>query len=444
MPRTRHDGRLWIAADLVVGLTVASSLLEVPQAQLRSRRSLTARRLRYERNACSRRLLDTDFSQERFSTEWASPENMSAFADCLYRLRTTHSPLEKAVHAAGVHYPTLVVTNHREPVVSTSGASWCWLDKYGRDSGLNAWDCCDTKHGPTGFEACWDHHFSFELCCRGKLHLGELPHFYSVPAMDINVGNIVKRQGAFDLRMSYALQALCSRGFTVLDVGANLGGFTVPLAERVGTTGAVHAFEPFRKIFQHLNANVALNGLSNVYTYNFAIGREDRVLELHEPDLNSFGAPSAMRVEGQYKPDEAAEYDKIFYERERVKVVMRKLDSFDFGGTVDFMKIDVEFMELEVVMGARSLISEHRPVIWAENEPYFKKKPPDTTFVDTMAEEFGYTCQAVADLELLCTPPEKTNEVVERMHRIFAFLNVGVPQMSLEKILAAADPDFPK
>jgi len=414
------------------------------EARPRSSPAARERQLRYERQRCTRRLLETDFSKDRFSTAWASHENMTAFVDCLHRLRTTHRSVEKVVHAGGVHYPTLVVANHRDPVVSTSGAAWCWRDKYGTSSGMSPRDCCSTDHGPRGLEACWDGHFSYELCCKGHLAQGELPHFYSVPAMDLNVGNIVKRQGTFDLRMSYALQALCRPGFTVLDVGANLGGFTVPLAERVGPTGRVHAFEPFRTIFQHMTANVALNGLTNVYTYNYAIGREDTTLELHEPDLHSFGAPSAMRVEGQFSPEEAATYDKVIYEPARVKVEMRRLDSFNFGTKVDFIKIDVEFMELEVVMGARSLIARDRPVIWAENEPYFKNKPPDTRFVEAMDRELGYTCQPVADLELLCTPPEATLVAVETMQRIMALLNVGIPHMSLQHILTAAQEGFPE
>lgn len=399
-----------------------------------------ARRLELRRRACQQRLADTDFSLLRFSTGWASTENMTAFVDCLYFLRTVGRPPDKGVHAGGIHYPTMVVTNHRHPVVSSSSASWCWLDKQGRASGVNPKQCCDTSYGPTGFELCWDNHFTYELCCLGNLREGELPHYYSVPAMDLNVANIVKKQGTFDIRMSYALQALVRPGYTVIDVGANLGGFTVPLAERAGPHGKVHAFEPFRKVFQHMTANVALNGLSNVYTYNMAIGREEKMLELHVPDLNHFGAPSAMRVEGQFSPDQALMYDKILYEQQREKVQMRTLDSFDFDGKVDFIKIDVEFMELEVVMGAKRTISEHRPVIWAENEPYFKDQ--DQTFVNTMFAEYGYSCQVVADLELLCTPPEKAEEAVGIMERIMPHLNAPVALISLQDVLTAAGTDF--
>ena len=79
------------------------------------------------------------------------------------------------------------------------------------------------------------------------VNLAEMPHFFVAPAFDVNVGNAVRQLGTFDLGQSYALQSLCREGDVVIDVGANVGGFTVPLAERVGPTGEVHAFEPFRK-----------------------------------------------------------------------------------------------------------------------------------------------------------------------------------------------------
>ena len=61
------------------------------------------------------------------------------FTDCLYKLRTRLRPREKLVHAGGVHYPTLIVTNHQHPPVSASGAAWCWLDNRGvGPNGLSA------------------------------------------------------------------------------------------------------------------------------------------------------------------------------------------------------------------------------------------------------------------------------------------------------------------
>ena len=63
-------------------------------------------------------------------------------------------------------------------------------------------------------------------------------------------------------------------GWTVLEIGANMGAHTPSLAKMVGASGAVHAFEPQRILFQILCANVAINALTNVYTYHAAVGRE--------------------------------------------------------------------------------------------------------------------------------------------------------------------------
>lgn len=331
-----------------------------------------------------------------------SSENMTEFIQCLYRLRTRWRPKQKTVHVGGVHYPTLLTAHHVSPPVSTAAAQWCWLDERGIDgNGLSERLCCDAKKGPRGRESCWDDYFTFELCCLGDVSRGELPHFFVAPAFDINVGNAVRQVGTFDLGQSYALQALCRRGDIVLDIGANVGGFTVPLAEHVGPEGEVHAFEPFRKVFQHLTANVALNGLTNVFTYNVALGSTQKVIEVHTPDLTTWNFPSAIRVEGQYSREDALSQANLRYEKKRERLEVRPLDSLEFGGRVKLVKIDVEFMELEVLRGGRETFRKHRPVLWVENEPYYDD-PPDHSFVNFMREELDYSCRSVARLELLC------------------------------------------
>jgi len=293
-------------------------------------------------------------------------------------------------------------------------------------------------------ESCWDEHFTYDLCCRGDVDLGELPHFFVAPAFDINVGNAVRQLGTFDLGQSYALQTLCRSGDIVLDVGANVGGFTVPLAERVGRQGQVHAFEPFRKVFQHLNANVALNGLSNVYTHNVALGIEQATLEVHAPDLTTFNFPSAMRVVEQLHPDVAAKEANLRYEQEPEQIVVRPLDSFKFSGRVRLVKIDVEFMELKVLLGGRETIMRHRPLIWVENEPFFDD-PPNRELVNTMSAEYDYQCRPVARLELLCVPGtygEGEGQLPMGFHRVFHHLTGKAHDVKLWRALAEVQTGF--
>ena len=78
-------------------------------------------------------------------------------------------------------------------------------------------------------------------------------------------------------------------GDVVIDVGANLGSYTIPLAEKVGVTGGVFAFEPFRRMTQLLNANVALNGLSNVWVVQCALSDQSWVsIQAKQPQFNFF------------------------------------------------------------------------------------------------------------------------------------------------------------
>ncbi len=67
------------------------------------------------------------------------------------------------------------------------------------------------------------------------------------------------------------ISSLLFPGDTVIDIGANIGGFTIPLAKKV-PNGVVIAIEPQRVLYQLLNANIALNELINVHTFNTAAG----------------------------------------------------------------------------------------------------------------------------------------------------------------------------
>eukprot|EP00927_Polykrikos_kofoidii_P080875 TRINITY_DN7787_c0_g1_i1.p1 TRINITY_DN7787_c0_g1~~TRINITY_DN7787_c0_g1_i1.p1 ORF type:complete len:482 (-),score=75.16 TRINITY_DN7787_c0_g1_i1:339-1784(-) len=398
--------------------------------------------IRREREACERRFKRTDFNEDGFQGGWVSSENMTAFVECLYRLRTRLRP-QKTIHVGGIHYPTLLTAHHTFPPVSTAASQLCWLDDRGvNGNGLIQRDCCDVEKGPKGLAACWDDYFTYELCCLGDVGGKELPHFFVAPAFDINVGNAVRQVGTFDLGQSYALQALCRPGDIVLDIGANVGGFTVPLAERVGPRGEVHAFEPFRKVYQHLNANVAMNGLTNVFTYNVALGSTQKVVEVHTPDLTTWNFPSAIRVEGQYDPADAMSKANLRYEKKKERLEVRPLDTIEFDGPVRLVKIDVEFMELEVVRGGKEMFRTHRPVLWVENEPYYDD-PPDLSFTTFMKEELNYVCRSIARLELLCVHgkfDEGDGRLPPGFHRVFRHLTTSFNDIKLWQALHEVEP----
>ena len=73
----------------------------------------------------------------------------------------------------------------------------------------------------------------------------------------------------------------------VIDVGANIGGFAIPVAKSLmDCAGKVYCFEPQRIIFQQLCANTFLNRLDNIFTHNVALGENNGTLNIPELDCS--------------------------------------------------------------------------------------------------------------------------------------------------------------
>jgi FkbM family methyltransferase len=141
------------------------------------------------------------------------------------------------------------------------------------------------------------------------------------------------------------LAGMLEPGMHAVDVGANIGYYALIFSAHVGPGGRVTCLEPEPDNLRELEQNVELNGLSYVRVLPFAAGREDTSLRLKR------GLNGMVSREGG---DEA--------------VMVKRLDGLELG-RVDFIKIDVEGFECEVLRGATSLIEEHGPSLFIEVHP---------------------------------------------------------------------------
>lgn len=140
------------------------------------------------------------------------------------------------------------------------------------------------------------------------------------------------------------------KGNTVIDVGANIGYYTVLLADKVGKTGKVYAFEPDKVNFEILKKNIEANNLKNVEIINAAVGSKAGKLKLHKSKDN-------LGDHKLYGDDK---------ETEEVKII--KLDNF-IKEPIDLMKIDTQGWEPEVIEGAKKIISKNKPIMFLEYSP---------------------------------------------------------------------------
>lgn len=87
----------------------------------------------------------------------------------------------------------------------------------------------------------------------------------------------------------------------VVDIGANLGAFTVPIAKHIASQGGVvSSFEPQRIVYYQLCGNIFLNRLDNCYAYHHALGERHEVIEIPEVDFNQVSNVGAYSLKPEY------------------------------------------------------------------------------------------------------------------------------------------------
>lgn len=152
-------------------------------------------------------------------------------------------------------------------------------------------------------------------------------------------------------------------GVVAIDCGANLGMHTVEWAKLMPTWGHVWAFEAQEKIFYALAGNVIVNNCLNVTAKHAAVGAQNGHIDIPEPNYlvpSSFGS-------FELKKRQQTEFigQEVDYDAPTKRVDLLALDSLPIE-RVDFIKIDVEGMEEEVLAGAENLIKQHHPMMSIE------------------------------------------------------------------------------
>ncbi|HOZ36487.1 MAG TPA: FkbM family methyltransferase [bacterium] len=149
-----------------------------------------------------------------------------------------------------------------------------------------------------------------------------------------------------------ALGKLIKKDDVVFDVGANAGVLSVYMSRLIGENGRLYAFEPIRETYYLLKENLALNRCENTRAENVALDSENGTKIMHcfeknNSEWNSFGAPNFDGVTPNKKVEIRAETIDNYARQNKVE-------------WIDFLKIDVEGFEREVLKGARRMLSEER------------------------------------------------------------------------------------
>lgn len=132
-------------------------------------------------------------------------------------------------------------------------------------------------------------------------------------------------------------------GMRVLEIGANIGYYSLLEASIVGPTGYIYAFEPDPVNMASLKVNMLLNGHENVSYFDKAVGNENKKDYFYMSNYGNLGSMIQRK-------DDMCNYKKI-----EVDVV--RLDDFFDVDTIDYFRMDVEGFELEIIKSMSKILS---------------------------------------------------------------------------------------
>lgn len=199
------------------------------------------------------------------------------------------------------------------------------------------------------------------------------------------------------------LDKFLQQGAVFIDVGANIGLFTLHASRLVGNTGRVISFEPFSTNFTSLTNHIRINELVNVRAEKLALGSKNDFVNLYyNPDEQNLGMVSTHQTEHCII--------------EQTNIV--SLDTYIKDNPVsriDLIKIDVEGHEYEALIGMQNMLIKHRPTIIIEileDNESLAAKNGNSKKINSYLEDLGYNKYFIGnhgDISKKETHPKRKN-----------------------------------
>lgn len=204
---------------------------------------------------------------------------------------------------------------------------------------------------------------------------------------DKHISRNIILAGEWEVNETEFVKKFLKEGDVFVDIGANIGWFTLLAADIVGHKGKVYSFEARPDIYYYLNKSVMDSKFEDIVrTYNFALGDKVSVVNIFDIDQDNPGASSIGR------PNE--------FSGRSWRVRMNFLDNIIGDVRINLIKIDVEGAEMLVFKGAHKILSDEcRPVIVSEINPKALERVSGISgneYIRFM-RNYGYKCFELRD-----------------------------------------------
>lgn len=234
-----------------------------------------------------------------------------------------------------------------------------------------------------------------------------------VDTTDMGVVPLLLKEGVMEKYSTEVFKEMVKESMVVVDVGANIGYFTLIAAQQVGNKGVVYAFEPEPSNFEFLCKNIELNGYTNAVPIQKAVSDRCGTANLWCDKVN-FAAPSFSKENVMVFAEERTLGEDNFVEVETVT-----LDEFlnhTAGNTkVDIIKLDAEGSEGLIIDGAKQTLQTNNLKIIMEFWPLaLRNMGTDPIELLHKIQEYGFKIMFINEEKQAVEPIEKIIKFCEK------------------------------
>lgn len=166
--------------------------------------------------------------------------------------------------------------------------------------------------------------------------------------------------GAYEkslINFIYSISSNYTEGYTMLDIGANVGHHSLALS---AIADNVYSFEPFPPLCEKFKERIAYNNIKNIYLNEYALGDEAGSMKFFPPSTSNQGQGSFVRSDSESNLTNA-----VSLEIRVADDVITNLGIKD----VRLIKIDVEGFEPKVLKGLKNTLEANKPILVVEKSP---------------------------------------------------------------------------
>ena len=179
-----------------------------------------------------------------------------------------------------------------------------------------------------------------------------------------------------------------SPGDVVIDVGSNIGDYTLIASKKVGDSGKVLSFEPLSETFLTLNRNLQLNEITNCMFFQKAVGEKPGLANLYKNNLSGTMGHLDSSLNG-----------KDLIKRDEIEVVtIDDVLTSEHIDTVNMIKIDVEGFEHEVLLGCLQSFKENKikKILCEVHFKYLESKGKSEEAIYDLLREHNFTITPIS------------------------------------------------